>query len=117
MNQFATITLYNHSIELKQVIISFEMSTLKPRKVQIKFNTNSLITINLKPGEHKILGPFAVDLQSANNLLSFDSDVAADFPGNGDPRKLAFGVANLNVKASCSTMLEICDDSFNDNSF
>ena len=40
------------------------------------------VTVTLAPGE---------------NELRFATDVPADFPSNGDPRKLAFTVGDFNV--------------------
>lgn len=94
----ATITIVNHAETRKSVKISFEISTLKPRKVMVQFNTNAIKTLDLKPGGLTTVGPFTVNLLNGKNPLSFETDVPADFPGNGDPRRLSFGISNLIVE-------------------
>jgi hypothetical protein len=75
----AEIILYNVGREPRTVHLSGALASQQPRAVDATAIGNSVV---LAPGE---------------NRLQFHTDVAADLPGNGDPRRLAFSLRNFKV--------------------
>ncbi|MBI5591178.1 MAG: hypothetical protein HY881_11920 [Deltaproteobacteria bacterium] len=90
----AEITIFNQSEKPMQANIGFSLSTLKPRNVKIKINgkilENFLFDLS---GTAVQLTP--ITLSPGQNSLFIETDVPPEIPGNGDSRKLSFGISNL----------------------
>jgi hypothetical protein len=93
----AKIVLRNADSIAKPVHLTFELATLKPRFINIMIGAQRIyqtsLTLEAVPRSVEV----TVTLAPGENELRFSTDVPADFPSNGDPRKLAFTVGDFNV--------------------
>ncbi len=90
----AVINIFNQSNNPMRTSISFTLRTLKPRNVTIGINGDILQNFLLGlSGAVVQLTP--VTLSPGQNSLFIETDVPPELPGNGDPRKLSFGISNF----------------------
>ena len=95
----AQIIIFNYSGQPRPATIEFTLSTLKPRSVKVALNGKMLseFSIGIHSAASK-LKPTPVILSPGKNVLSFETDVPPDYPGNGDFRKLSFQISNFFVR-------------------
>lgn len=99
VSKHAEITIWNSGNKPKPAIIEFGLMTLKPRNVRIGINDKTLQNYTLGiSGEtaHFKLNP--VILVPGQNILFIETDSSPELPGNGDPRKLSFGISSFVIK-------------------
>jgi len=90
----SVINIFNQSNNPMPTSISFSLRTLKPRNVKIGINDNILQNFLLElSGAVVQLTP--VTLSPGQNTLFIETDVPPELPGNGDLRKLSFGISNF----------------------
>lgn len=95
----AEVVIMNYSGQPRPSVLGLKLATLKPRNVSIKLNGQVLANMNLaEAGASAVLSPTPVSLAPGRNILSFDTDVPAELPGNGDFRKLTFQISNFAVQ-------------------
>jgi hypothetical protein len=93
----AGIALYNSSGAPKEVRLTFGLGTIKRRQVALYQQTRELVALALEPEQPAMSVETTVTLQPGKNILEFRTDVPADVPGNGDPRKMAFRITDFTV--------------------
>lgn len=95
----AQIIIFNYDGHPRPATIELTLSTLKPRAVKVALNGKMLseFSIGIHSAASK-LKPTPVILSPGKNILSFDTDVPPDYPGNGDFRKLSFQISNFFVR-------------------
>ncbi len=95
----AEINLWNNGNIPKSVTIEFSLNTLKPRNVKIGINDKILqnaslgisgVAVNLKLNN--------IILEPGQNTFFIETDTLPELPGNGDPRKISFGISNFVIK-------------------
>jgi phosphoglycerol transferase len=98
VSKSAEIEFFN-SQKPKSGFIEFALWTLKPRTVEIFFNSNLVKRITLSPEQatNKIRLQ-ELSFNSGKNILIFETDIPPAQPGNGDPRYLSFGVAGFKFR-------------------
>ncbi len=92
----AEIDILNNGNYPRMVTIEFTLMTLKPRNVKIGVNGKTLQTFSFGlsgAAAHLKLTP--VTLVPGQNSLFVETDVPPEIPGNGDPRKISFGISNF----------------------
>lgn len=93
----STLKLYNNKNSLNHIHLSFKLSTLQKRSIEI-FHGNQLIEkIELNPSEKKKID---LDINSDNskNMIYFKTDTISSEPGNGDIRKISFSVSDMEIE-------------------
>jgi phosphoglycerol transferase len=93
----AKIVLRNVDSIAKPVHLTFDLATLKPRFINIMIGAQRIYQTSLTSEAVPRSVEVTVTLAPGENELRFATDVPADFPSNGDPRKLAFTVHDFNV--------------------
>jgi len=94
----AEIKIVNNSTLPELVSVEFISMTIKPRNIEISINGKQLQRLSL--GSNGPLRNFkqnSIMLVPGTNTLTIETDVPAELPGNGDPRKLSFGISHLRV--------------------
>jgi hypothetical protein len=93
----ATIVLYNMEMTAKPLHLSFYLGTVRGRTVEISSGGQKLETHSLVANETPVLVELTVRLSPGKNEIHFTTDTPADLAGNGDPRRLAFNIRNLQI--------------------
>lgn len=93
----ATLVLYNTNKVAKSVRVAFGLSTLKPRRVDIFLAGHKISESSLDDPGLRYPTNLEVSLAPGRNTLLFETDGRGEVPGNGDPRKIAFGIHNLKI--------------------
>jgi hypothetical protein len=94
----AEVNLFNNSNKPRPVTIGFTLITLKPRNVKIGLNGKTLQNLSLGlSGSVPHFKSNPVTLAPGKNTLFIETDVPPKLPGNGDPRKLSFGIRNFEM--------------------
>jgi len=91
----ATIEFWNTHKESTRTSIQFGLTTLKPRRVRITFNSELFDDFHLWPQAYRTIGPKEVTLAPGKNIMQFETDVPPEMPGNGDPQKVTFLMRGL----------------------
>jgi hypothetical protein len=94
----AEIKIVNNSTLPELVSVEFISMTIKPRNIEISINGKQLQRLSL--GSNGSLRNFkqnSIMLVPGTNTLTIETDVPAELPGNGDLRKLSFGISHLRV--------------------
>lgn len=94
----AEISIVNDGTVPQLVSVEFISMTMKPRNIEISINGKQLEKLSL--GSNGPLRRFkqnSIMLVPGTNTLTIETDVPAELPGNGDPRKLSFGISNLRI--------------------
>lgn len=95
----AEITLWNNSNKPKLATFEFGIFALKPRNLKIGINDKILqnLSLNISGLSVNFKSPPVV-LVPGQNSLFIETDIPPELPGNGDPRKLSFGISNFVIK-------------------
>jgi phosphoglycerol transferase len=93
----AKLILYNGESRPRNVRLTFGLGCLEPRKLEVYAGTARIYGASLDPAQPVNSVEMNLSLQPGKNELIFRSDRPAKFPGNGDPRKLAFSVKNFTI--------------------
>lgn len=94
----AEISIINNSTVPQLVSVEFLSVTLKPRNIEISINGKHLQKLSLgNNGSSKNFKQNSIMLIPGANTLTIETDIPAELPGNGDSRKLSFGISNLRV--------------------
>jgi hypothetical protein len=94
----AEISIINNSTVPQLVSVEFISATIKHRNIEISINGKHLQNLSL--GNNGPFGHFkqnSIMLVPGTNTLTIQTDIPAELPGNGDPRKLSFGISNLRI--------------------
>lgn len=78
--------------------LSFELNTLLPRKVLINIGDDQKAIEKILQPEEPQLIHIDVNLKPGKTHVQFKTNTPAQLPGNGDPRKLAFSLRNINIE-------------------
>ncbi|MEO7013311.1 MAG: hypothetical protein ABI127_03310 [Dokdonella sp.] len=90
----ADLVIANPRKSTVQFTVRFKLSTLVPRKVSVSYGAQVLSAPQLVPGAAiEVVAIF--DANAGISRLSLTTDAAAQVPGNGDPRLLAFRIEDL----------------------
>lgn len=89
------ITSFNKNITKKTV--SFEIFSLVESEVKIYCNKKLLKTINIPLGDRVKFGPVDIDVLPGKNYIRIKSNRWPRRAGNGDLRRLTFGISNFNL--------------------
>lgn len=93
-NGDAELIVANPSDRMEPFEIHFSLSTLVPRQVTLRFQETMLSTYALEPGKpYPVVAGFMVP--SGISKLRLETNTAAQPPGNGDPRRVAFLLQGL----------------------
>jgi hypothetical protein len=94
----ANITFENNLPGKRTIHLRFGFETLKPRHIRVLKDDKIIYETGI--GSAKI-EPVQLSfvLAPGETTLHFKSDVPADLPGNGDLRKIAFGISNFELTA------------------
>jgi phosphoglycerol transferase len=97
MSNRAEIKVFNNTNKPRMVTIGFSLITLKPRNVKISMNgeTSRNFSLSLLSGAATYFKPPPFTLAPGQNSLFIETDVQPEIPGNGDMRKLSFGISNF----------------------
>jgi len=94
----AEISIVNDSTVPQLVSVEFISMTMKPRNIEISINGKQLEKLSLgSSGPLRRFKQNSIMLVPGTNTLAIDTDVPAEPAGDGDLRKLSFGIANLRV--------------------
>tara|TARA_B100001093_G_scaffold223474_1_gene214117 strand:+ start:18530 stop:20632 length:2103 start_codon:yes stop_codon:yes gene_type:complete len=89
------ITSFNKNVIKKT--ISFEIFSLVESEVKIYNNNQLLKTLNIPVGERVEFGPVDIDVLPGKNYIRIKSNRWPRRAGNGDLRRLTFGISNFNL--------------------
>lgn len=92
----AALDLFNPRQSADPVIVRFRLGTVAPRHVMIDYCGHNLGEARLARTSD-VLVTLRVQAAPGVSYVKLSSNVPAQRPGNGDPRKLAFRVMNLEV--------------------
>lgn len=93
------LVVANPNGETMPFVARFKLISLVPRKVTLSYGSQVLAAVQLKPGEPADMTA-TINAEAGVSRLSLTTDVAAQRPGNGDARRLAFRIMNLNYAAT-----------------
>lgn len=97
----AEIKFSNHAHNAVSANIEFTFMTLKPRNVDVMLNGTLLGKIAMNQGGMPFQATFPlVTLRAGVNTFVMKTDVPPESPGNGDSRKLSFGLSNIKMHIS-----------------
>ncbi|MDD5268403.1 MAG: hypothetical protein PHO08_14955 [Methylococcales bacterium] len=89
----AEITLWNNGNNPTAATIEFSLMTLKPRNIRIGVNNEILQNSSLGTSSSEVhFNLTSVILLPGQNSLFIETDVPPELPGNGDLRKISFGI-------------------------
>jgi hypothetical protein len=92
----AKIVLSNSDRMAKPVHVRFALATLMPRFVNVTVGAQSVYQASLAAGPPQRV-ELALTLAPGETELRFATDTPADFPSNGDPRKLAIMLRDFDI--------------------
>lgn len=97
ISNHAEINILNNSAKPILVNLQFSLFTLKPRTVKITMEGGILQSLSLdnRAAAHQDFQ--LVKLAPGKNVLVIATDVSPAMPGNGDTRKLSFGISGFRV--------------------
>lgn len=93
----ATVTLRNPQPFAILATVSFSLRCNDDRKVGLWQDDYARWERTLKRGELKVIKVRNMRLKAGDTLWKFETDVPAIYPGNNDPRRLAFRLSDLNI--------------------
>jgi phosphoglycerol transferase len=89
---------YENNISIKKPLdISFKIGTIKKRNVSIFYEDQKIQSINLEPGESKIVR-LSIVTKPGRNVLTFITDTKAHLAGKGDGRRVTFNISDMTLK-------------------
>ncbi len=91
------LTLYNFGTSSKVVRLLFGLEAFRRQRLEISTIGETVYETEISPGESRKTIDVAVELKPGRNEIRFASDRPGELLGNGDLRKLAFGLLNFRV--------------------
>ena len=93
----AAITIDNLCGETLVRYLSFDVMTLRARKLEVKVGGQSLWRTELRPGGMGNARNLRLDLPPGKTIVDLATDTPAAYAGGKDPRKVAFGMARFHL--------------------
>ena len=93
----AAITIDNLCGETLVRYLSFDVMTLRARKLEVKVGGQSLWRTELRPGSMENARNLRLDLPPGKTIVDLATDTPAAYAGGKDPRKVAFGMARFHL--------------------
>lgn len=93
----AVVTLYNPASFEQAARITCELDSLVARDVDVIVSSGAQMHLVLGPDQPRGKVDLPVSLAPGKTVVRFETNRAAEPPGNGDPRKLAFRVWNFQI--------------------
>ena len=94
----ASVVLYNQGPQAKAMRISFSLSSLHSRTVQVSAAGQELFAGSFPDGLASKPVHLVVNVPPGGRELVFRTNVQGELPGNGDERRLAFNVRNFTIE-------------------
>lgn len=91
------LSIYNRESIPKVVRLSFGLEPFRQQRLEISSEKRVLYQTQIAPGEFRKSIDVEIKLEPGRNDLRFTSDPPGQLLGNGDPRKLAFGLLDFRV--------------------
>lgn len=94
----ADIIFENNRRQQRTIHLRFGVETLKPRRLRVLNEGKMIFEADVEPAKVELV-QLSFVLLPGQTTLHFKSDVAANLPGNGDTRQLAFSIVNFELTA------------------